>query len=95
MYLEEETDKKSEVISCIFSLNEEVGALAKALRLFEVILISPVTTQINAPPHPTYSVSTKSPNVSPELLVIKSMLPRSVLMTIMSSAKTSFVISLK
>lgn len=36
MYLEEETGKKSEVISCIFSLNEEVGALAKALRLFEV-----------------------------------------------------------
>uniref|UniRef100_A0AAQ5YFR5 phenylalanine 4-monooxygenase n=1 Tax=Amphiprion ocellaris TaxID=80972 RepID=A0AAQ5YFR5_AMPOC len=35
MYLEEETDKKSEVISCIFSLKEEVGALAKALRLFE------------------------------------------------------------
>lgn len=38
MYLEEETSKKSEVISCIFSLNEEVGALAKALRLFEVNL---------------------------------------------------------
>lgn len=36
MYLEEETDNKTEVISCIFSLNEEVGALAKALRLFEV-----------------------------------------------------------
>lgn len=36
MYLEEETSRKSEVISCIFSLNEEVGALAKALRLFEV-----------------------------------------------------------
>lgn len=36
MYLEEETSKKSEVISCIFSLKEEVGALAKALRLFEV-----------------------------------------------------------
>uniref|UniRef100_A0A673BNY8 Phenylalanine-4-hydroxylase n=2 Tax=Sphaeramia orbicularis TaxID=375764 RepID=A0A673BNY8_9TELE len=35
MYLEEETNKKSEVISCIFSLKEEVGALAKALRLFE------------------------------------------------------------
>uniref|UniRef100_A0A7N8YAK4 phenylalanine 4-monooxygenase n=1 Tax=Mastacembelus armatus TaxID=205130 RepID=A0A7N8YAK4_9TELE len=35
MYLEEETDKKSEVISCIFSLKEEVGALARALRLFE------------------------------------------------------------
>ncbi|XP_041833003.1 phenylalanine-4-hydroxylase [Melanotaenia boesemani] len=35
MYLEEETSKKSEVISCIFSLKEEVGALAKALRLFE------------------------------------------------------------
>lgn len=33
MYLEEE---RSEVISCIFSLKEEVGALAKALRLFEV-----------------------------------------------------------
>ncbi|XP_075886059.1 phenylalanine-4-hydroxylase isoform X2 [Nelusetta ayraudi] len=32
MYLEEE---RSEVISCIFSLKEEVGALAKALRLFE------------------------------------------------------------
>lgn len=36
MYLEEETNKKSEVISCIFSLKEEVGALAKGLRLFEV-----------------------------------------------------------
>lgn len=36
MYLEEQTGRKSEVISCIFSLNEEVGALAKALRLFEV-----------------------------------------------------------
>lgn len=36
MYLEEETGKKSEMISCIFSLKEEVGALAKALRLFEV-----------------------------------------------------------
>lgn len=36
MYLEEETSKKSEMISCIFSLNEEVGALARALRLFEV-----------------------------------------------------------
>lgn len=36
MYLEEETSKKSEMISCIFSLNEEVGALAKALKLFEV-----------------------------------------------------------
>lgn len=36
MYLEEETSKKLEVISCIFSLKEEVGALAKALRLFEV-----------------------------------------------------------
>ncbi|KAM9328148.1 phenylalanine-4-hydroxylase [Pholidichthys leucotaenia] len=35
MYLEEETDNKTEVISCIFSLKEEVGALAKALRLFE------------------------------------------------------------
>uniref|UniRef100_A0A674MVH4 Phenylalanine-4-hydroxylase n=1 Tax=Takifugu rubripes TaxID=31033 RepID=A0A674MVH4_TAKRU len=35
MYLEEEIGRKSEVISCIFSLNEEVGALAKALRLFE------------------------------------------------------------
>uniref|UniRef100_A0A8C6PZM2 phenylalanine 4-monooxygenase n=2 Tax=Nothobranchius furzeri TaxID=105023 RepID=A0A8C6PZM2_NOTFU len=34
-YLEEETNKKSEVISCIFSLKEEVGALAKALKLFE------------------------------------------------------------
>uniref|UniRef100_A0A8C7XF61 Phenylalanine-4-hydroxylase n=1 Tax=Oryzias sinensis TaxID=183150 RepID=A0A8C7XF61_9TELE len=34
MYLEEETNK-SGVISCIFSLKEEVGALAKALRLFE------------------------------------------------------------
>uniref|UniRef100_A0A3Q3FZN7 phenylalanine 4-monooxygenase n=1 Tax=Kryptolebias marmoratus TaxID=37003 RepID=A0A3Q3FZN7_KRYMA len=34
-YLEEETNKKSEVISCIFSLKEEVGALAKTLRLFE------------------------------------------------------------
>lgn len=36
MYLEEETSKTSEVISCIFSLKEEVGALAKALKLFEV-----------------------------------------------------------
>ncbi|XP_037316627.2 phenylalanine-4-hydroxylase [Pungitius pungitius] len=35
MYLEEETSKKSEVISCIFSLKEGVGALAKGLRLFE------------------------------------------------------------
>ncbi|TKS90615.1 Phenylalanine-4-hydroxylase [Collichthys lucidus] len=35
MYLEEETNKKSEVISCIFSLKEEVGALARGLRLFE------------------------------------------------------------
>ncbi|CAG5927376.1 unnamed protein product [Menidia menidia] len=35
MYLEEETSKKSGLISCIFSLKEEVGALAKALRLFE------------------------------------------------------------
>ncbi|XP_061662605.1 phenylalanine-4-hydroxylase [Syngnathoides biaculeatus] len=35
MYLEEETSKKSEVVSCIFSLKEEVGALARALRLFE------------------------------------------------------------
>lgn len=35
MYLEEDTNK-SEVISCIFSLKEEVGALVKALRLFEV-----------------------------------------------------------
>ncbi|XP_069048914.1 phenylalanine-4-hydroxylase [Lepisosteus oculatus] len=34
MYLEEMTNK-SEVFSCIFSLKEEVGALAKALRLFE------------------------------------------------------------
>lgn len=41
MYLEEETGKKSEVISCIFSLKEEVGALAKALRLFEVNLLTP------------------------------------------------------
>ncbi|KAG9280173.1 phenylalanine-4-hydroxylase [Astyanax mexicanus] len=34
MYLEEQTNK-SGVLSCIFSLNEEVGSLAKALRLFE------------------------------------------------------------
>ncbi|KAL4612665.1 phenylalanine-4-hydroxylase isoform X1 [Arapaima gigas] len=34
MYLEEKTNK-SGVLSCIFSLKEEVGALAKALRLFE------------------------------------------------------------
>ncbi|XP_048863052.1 phenylalanine-4-hydroxylase [Brienomyrus brachyistius] len=34
MYLEEETTKVG-VVSCIFSLKEEVGALAKALRLFE------------------------------------------------------------
>lgn len=46
MYLEEE---RSEVISCIFSLKEEVGALAKALRLFEVTLtwnITPPGTQL-------------------------------------------------
>lgn len=41
MYLEEE---RSEVISCIFSLKEEVGALAKALRLFEVPIIEHHTT---------------------------------------------------
>ncbi|XP_056280851.1 phenylalanine-4-hydroxylase isoform X1 [Pseudoliparis swirei] len=35
MYLEEETSKKSDVITCIFSLKEEVGALARGLRLFE------------------------------------------------------------
>lgn len=35
-YLEEDTSRKAEVITCIFSLKEEVGALAKALRLFEV-----------------------------------------------------------
>uniref|UniRef100_A0A667ZPH1 Phenylalanine-4-hydroxylase n=1 Tax=Myripristis murdjan TaxID=586833 RepID=A0A667ZPH1_9TELE len=35
MYLEEETSNKPGVLSCIFSLKEEVGALAKALRLFE------------------------------------------------------------
>uniref|UniRef100_A0A8C3ADM5 Phenylalanine-4-hydroxylase n=1 Tax=Cyclopterus lumpus TaxID=8103 RepID=A0A8C3ADM5_CYCLU len=35
MYLEEETSKKSEMITCIFSLKEEVGALARGLRLFE------------------------------------------------------------
>ncbi|KAJ8268979.1 hypothetical protein COCON_G00115860 [Conger conger] len=34
MYLEERTTK-SGVLSCIFSLKEEVGALAKTLRLFE------------------------------------------------------------
>ncbi|XP_028809905.1 phenylalanine-4-hydroxylase isoform X2 [Denticeps clupeoides] len=34
MYLEEKTNKTG-VLSCIFSLKEEVGALAKALRLFE------------------------------------------------------------
>ncbi|XP_068611550.1 phenylalanine-4-hydroxylase [Brachionichthys hirsutus] len=34
-YLEEETSKKSEVISFMFSIKEEVGALARALRLFE------------------------------------------------------------
>ncbi|KAG7456224.1 hypothetical protein MATL_G00249460 [Megalops atlanticus] len=34
MYLEEQTSKTG-VLSCIFSLKEEVGALAKALRLFE------------------------------------------------------------
>ncbi|KAJ8392350.1 hypothetical protein AAFF_G00077140 [Aldrovandia affinis] len=34
MYLEEQTSKAG-VLSCIFSLKEEVGALAKALRLFE------------------------------------------------------------
>ncbi|MBN3303667.1 PH4H hydroxylase, partial [Amia calva] len=34
MYLEEQTNK-SGVLSCMFSLKEEVGALAKALRLFE------------------------------------------------------------
>lgn len=48
MYLEEE---RSEVISCIFSLKEEVGALAKALRLFEVTLtwnITPPGTQLSS-----------------------------------------------
>ncbi|CAB1345953.1 unnamed protein product [Coregonus sp. 'balchen'] len=35
MYLEEETSTKAGVLSCFFSLKEEVGALAKALRLFE------------------------------------------------------------
>ncbi|KAI1882114.1 hypothetical protein AGOR_G00247350 [Albula goreensis] len=35
MYLEEQTSKAAGVLSCIFSLKEEVGALAKALRLFE------------------------------------------------------------
>uniref|UniRef100_A0A674A2S3 Tyrosine hydroxylase 2 n=1 Tax=Salmo trutta TaxID=8032 RepID=A0A674A2S3_SALTR len=35
MYLEEETSAKAGVLSCFFSLKEEVGALAKALRLFE------------------------------------------------------------
>ncbi|XP_062339037.1 phenylalanine-4-hydroxylase [Osmerus eperlanus] len=35
MYLEEETSNKTGVLSCFFSLKEEVGALAKALRLFE------------------------------------------------------------
>uniref|UniRef100_A0A8C5AB04 phenylalanine 4-monooxygenase n=1 Tax=Gadus morhua TaxID=8049 RepID=A0A8C5AB04_GADMO len=34
MYLEEESNQ-SEVFSCIFSVKEEVGALAKTLRLFE------------------------------------------------------------
>ncbi|KAI1888124.1 hypothetical protein AGOR_G00181810 [Albula goreensis] len=34
MYLEEEPTKGG-VLSCIFSLREQVGALAKALRLFE------------------------------------------------------------
>ncbi|XP_062851638.1 phenylalanine-4-hydroxylase [Trichomycterus rosablanca] len=34
MYLEEKTNKTG-VLSCIFSIKEEVGALAKALRLFE------------------------------------------------------------
>lgn len=47
MYLEEETNKKSEVISCIFSLKEEVGALAKALRLFEVNPFSPLAAHIH------------------------------------------------
>lgn len=56
MYLEEETDKKSEMISCIFSLKEEVGALAKALRLFEVTPFSPHTAVVhNVTPSPPYS----------------------------------------
>ncbi|NP_001027850.1 phenylalanine-4-hydroxylase [Takifugu rubripes] len=35
MYLEEEIGRKFEVISCIFSLKQEVGPLTKALKLFE------------------------------------------------------------
>lgn len=35
MYLEEQVNK-SGVVSCIFSLKDEVGALVRALRLFEV-----------------------------------------------------------
>lgn len=56
MYLEEETGQKSEMISCIFSLKEEVGALAKALRLFEVTRFSPHTAVVhNVTPPPPYS----------------------------------------
>uniref|UniRef100_A0A673BS02 Phenylalanine-4-hydroxylase n=1 Tax=Sphaeramia orbicularis TaxID=375764 RepID=A0A673BS02_9TELE len=40
-----ETNKKSEVISCIFSLKEEVGALAKALRLFEGINLTHIESR--------------------------------------------------
>lgn len=54
MYLEEETDKKSEMISCIFSLKEEVGALAKALRLFEVTGCLHTLHNVTPPPL-TYS----------------------------------------
>ncbi|KAJ8007044.1 hypothetical protein DPEC_G00113490 [Dallia pectoralis] len=35
MYLEEETSTKAGVVSCFFCLKEEVGALVKALKLFE------------------------------------------------------------
>ena len=50
MYLEEENNEKSEVISCIFSLKEEVGALARGLRLFEVNLLTaqPITVDQEA-----------------------------------------------
>lgn len=50
MYLEEE---RSEVISCIFSLKEEVGALAKALRLFEVTIIQQILCTLSGSPATT------------------------------------------
>lgn len=72
MYLEEETNKRSEVISCIFSLKEEVGALAKALRLFEVNLTFPPTAHKHAV---TPSLSAGSPYASPDLQMISGKFP--------------------